>query len=344
MSVFARLIAPIAAVACGAGACRPPAPTAVAGVLDLQLELRRDGIADLAGEWDFVWGSFEDPRGNRAAGPASGSIRVPAPWNGAILPGKPAGADGYGTYRLRVECIESARLALVMPVQHSATRFYVNGVVLAQQGTPGVSPEQARPAFAQQVAPMGEAVCPLDIVAHVSNFDMRNGGLLRSIELGTERQLIERRERGLSRDLFALGGIFVLSLLPVLVFFWRREDRAPLWLGLYGLGSATFIGLRAPVPTIARSAGRRWKIVLLHLTVAFFPAFLRSLTQAFPRPLFGPSWRRRALAVRARRAYARSPGDPDPLPAPPPAVSAVAALARRAAGREGGRSSPVPRF
>ncbi|MBI3374717.1 MAG: PAS domain-containing protein [Betaproteobacteria bacterium] len=290
-----RLIALTAAILIAAPAlARPPAPVAVAGVLDLRdWSFARDGVAGLAGEWDFAWGRFEDPDSAEAAGPARGRIRVPAPWNEASVPGKPRGAEGYATYRLRVECRETARLALVLPIQHSAVRLYVNGRVVALQGSPGDSHELARPAFVQQVAPLEEAACPLRIVAHVSNYDMRNGGLLRNLELGTERQLMERRERGLARDLFALGGIAVLSLLPVLVFLWRREDRAPLWLGLYGLAQAAFVGLggeRVFQPLIAPLGWQAaWKIAILCLLagVTAFPAFLRAFyPEAFPRALF----------------------------------------------------------
>ncbi len=291
--LFARLLAGLAALLLFTTACSTrEQPRAHAGVLDLRdWNFARDGIADLSGEWEFAWGRFEGPDDRRPGGAASGFIQVPAPWNDA--PGKPPGTDGYGTYRLRVECNESARLSLVMPVQHSAVRLYVNGKVMALQGTPGQSPEVANPAFVQQVAPLGEIACPLVFVAHVSNYDMRNGGLLRNLELGTERQLAERRERGLARDVFALGGIVVLSLMAIFVYLWRREDRAPLWVGCYGLSSAAFIGLggeRLFQPFIAPLGWQMaWKIafVVLLAGTAAFPAFVRELyPQEYPRTPF----------------------------------------------------------
>lgn len=291
--LFARLLAGLAALllVTTAYAAREQ-PRARAGVLDLRdWSFPRDGIVDLAGEWDLAWGRFEDPEGAPPTAATGSRIAVPAPWNDA--PGKPPGTNGYGTYRLRVECSETARLSLVMPVQHSAVRLYVNGKVVALQGAPGQSPEVANPAFVQQVAPLGEAACPLVFVAHVSNYDMRNGGLLRSLELGTERQLAERRERGLARDVFALGGITVLSLMAIFVYLWRREDRAPLWVGCYGLSSAAFIGLggeRLFQPFIAPLGWQMaWKIAFLVLLsgTAAFPAFVRELyPQEYPRTPF----------------------------------------------------------
>ena len=301
----ARLVALAAALALGAPAPAhaASAPEAKGGVLDLRgWDPGRDGVVDLDGEWRLAGGRLEDPA--RAAAPGT-TVRVPASWNGVDVPGKPAGADGFGTYRLRVECGERAPLALLLPIEHSALHLFANGRLVAEQGAPAASAALARPAFVQQVVQLGAAACPLELVAQVSNYDMRNGGLLRSIELGTAAQLAARREYGMARDLFALGALAVLSLLPVLVFFWRREERAALWLGCYGLSSAAFIGLggeRLFQPLIAPLGWQAaWKIVFLLLLAgaAAFPAFLRELYPAlYPRRLFrGQLWLAGGLAL-----------------------------------------------
>ncbi len=292
--VFAKLLGGLlaAALLASPAAAQRAAPQAHAGVIDLSdWDFARDGIVNLAGEWDILWGRFEDATALDAAGAPRAAIAVPSPWNDAALPGKSAGPFGHATYRLKVDCRSRGRLALVLPVQNSAVRLYVNGRVTAVQGSPGGSPEIARPAFVQQITPLEDAACPLEIVAHVSNFDMRNGGLLRSIELGGERQVLERRERGIARDLFASGGLTLLSLMPILFFFWRREDKAPLYLGLYGLSSALFIGLsgeRILQPLVAPFGwDAYWKLAFLSLIAGLlaFPAFLRALyPSAFPRP------------------------------------------------------------
>jgi PAS domain S-box-containing protein len=264
-------------------------PAARASVLDLRgWDFSRDGIARLAGEWDFAWQRFEDPAAPPPDAPR-GRVAVPGAWNHASVDGNAAGSFGHATYRLRVECRGGERLALALPLQHSAYRLYVNGRLAAAQGQPGASAAEARPAFLQQIAPLPAAApdaCPLDIVAHVSNYEMRQGGLLRSIELGEERDLRARRERGLARDLFALGGVVVLSLLPILFWLGRREDRAPLWVGVYGLSSAAFIaigGERAAQPWMAPLGWEAcWTLVLLLSLagVAAFPSFLRGLYPA----------------------------------------------------------------
>jgi PAS domain S-box-containing protein len=268
---------------------RGEAPRAHNGAIDLvDWDFAREGIVGLDGAWEILWGRFEDPSApaDAAVPEAANTIAVPGAWNDATPPGKPPGAYGYATYRLNVACNAHGKLALSLPVQHSALRLYVNGRIAAVQGSPGGSPALARPAFVQQIAPLEDAACPLRIVAHVSNFDMRRGGLLRGIELGTERQLLARHERNLARDLFTLGGLIVLGAVPILFFFWRRVDAAPLWLGLYGLCAALFVGLsgeRALQPYVAPLGwDNAWRIVFLAITggLAAFAAFVRAFYPA----------------------------------------------------------------
>jgi PAS domain S-box-containing protein len=262
------------------------APRARAGAIDLRdWDFARDGIVNLTGEWRFSWNRFDDAGAPGA--PSAGVATVPGAWNAAA-----GGAFGHATYRLDIDCRTRERLALVLPLQHSAARYYVNGRLAAVQGSPGGVPELARAGFLQQIAPV-EAECPLQIVAHLSNYEMRQGGLLRSVELGSERDVHLRRERGLARDLFVLGGVVVLSLLPILFWLGRREDRAPLWVGIYGLTSSVFLavgGERPLLPWFAPLGWEAcWKIILFTsmIGLAAFPAFLRELYgKYFPRAVF----------------------------------------------------------
>jgi PAS domain S-box-containing protein len=293
LHVFTRFAAALLAAASCLPVCAADRaePRAAAGALDLRdWDFARDGIVNLSGEWQLAWGRFED-----AAAPASpprAGVVVPGAWNEVLDAGRPVGSFGHATYRLTVDCRTREPLALVLPLQHSAARYYVNGRLAAVQGSPGGTPELARAGFLQQIAPI-EATCPLQLVVHVSNHEMRQGGLLRSVELGSEREVLLRRERGLARDLFVLGGVVVLSLLPILFWFGRREDRAPLWVGIYGLTSSVFLavgGERPLQPWFAPLGWEAcWKIILLSsmIGLAAFPAFLRELYgRYFPRLAF----------------------------------------------------------
>ncbi len=303
LSAFAyvRALARCAAVAAllMAAGCGSPgnesghvAPTVEKGALDLSSwDWRRDGMVALDGDWEFLPDTFAN---TKSAGPAS-YLRVPGPWNDAQAEGgQPMGGEGFGTYRLTILCGQVRDLALALPMQHSALRLYVNGKEAASQGVPGTSEALSRPAPVQQIVHLDDQACPLRVVAHVSNYDIRRGGLVRSITLGTREQVHERRERNLARDLFSAGALMVMGLLPIAFFMMRRRDTAPLYFGLYCLTFALVIGLigeRALQPVVAPlgwNAYLRIAFASMCLTQVLYALFLAGhFPRLFPRALLG---------------------------------------------------------
>lgn len=236
----------VALAACGAQeASRRAVPAISGGVLDLRdWDFARDGTVNLDGDWELVWGRFEAPDapGSPQAAPAA-PVRVPGAWNDVLHAGRPVGADGHGTYRLVVGCHQARGLALALPVQHSAARVFANGRLIANQGEPADSADRARPAPVRQIVDLGEAACPVRLVIHMSNFDMRRGGMLRSLELGQRQQLHALRERAIVRDVFTLGVLSAMVVMPLLFWFARRRDRSPLYFGLFSLAIGTGLAL-----------------------------------------------------------------------------------------------------
>jgi PAS domain S-box-containing protein len=267
------------------------APATSGGVLDLRdWDFARDGVVGLDGQWELVWGRFEDPDllGGPAAAPGT-AVAVPGPWNGAMVDSRPVGAFGHATYRLIVDCYQSQSLALALPVQHSAMHLYVNGRLIARQGIPAASADTAKPAQQRQIVYLDGQACPLRVVAHVSNFDVRRGGLVRSMELGTREQLHERREQAVVRDLFTQGALALMAVLPLLFYASRRTDPAPLYFGLFSLSFALGLGLAGSRILEPLVAPWGWDVYLKiaflswYSSVAFFALFLGSLYPAHVR-------------------------------------------------------------
>lgn len=297
MRMRAWLLAALALLAAaGCAGCADAgreAPMAVGGTLDLRgWDFGRRGMVALDGQWEILWRRFEDP----APAPGqmqspTGLIAVPGEWNDLPVPGDAArgeaagvaGGHGFATYRLTVLCGGTGGLALNLPVQHSAVHLYVNGRLVARQGTPGATPGQARPQTLQQIADLDAAACPLRIVAHVSNYDIRRGGLMRSIEIGGRSQVHERRELALARDLFTLGALSVMGLLTILFFLSRRKDRSPLYFGLFCLAFSLSIGMsgsRILQPLLAPLGWDGYLQLVFagwYMGLTLFMLFLRSL-------------------------------------------------------------------
>ncbi|HYW55972.1 MAG TPA: 7TM diverse intracellular signaling domain-containing protein [Polaromonas sp.] len=213
-------------------------------MLDLEAwNFERDGSVRLSGEWAFNWQIFEPPRGLAAGRATSHVLEVPGAWHGYPVGSAVLGSDGFGTYHLQIKCKNAEALSLFIPNQHSAMRLYVNGQEVAHQGAPGIDGGKTRAAIGQQYVALGVPSCPMQITAHVSNFQHRRGGMVRAMELGTAAHMQNRREWGLIRDAAALTGVVLMGVLPILFFLWRRRERAPLYLGLYCLSTGVVIAL-----------------------------------------------------------------------------------------------------
>ena len=299
----AALMVLLALAISGCGASERNAPRAVGGVIDLRgWDPARDGVVALDGKWDLLWNTFDSPSESTAeplgeSARRSVPIDVPGDWNSVQVGGAPAGAQGYATYRLTVLCQanQTRALALSMPMQHSALRLWVNGRAVAQQGSPGATPALAQAAPEQQIAHLDNASCPLRIVAHVSNFELRRGGLVRSIGIGSPQRVHGQRDLGLVRDLFVLGCLTLMGLVPMLFFFFRRGDRSPVYFGLFCLSFAMYVGmggeriLQSVLAPLGFTLYLKLVLVSLFLNSTLFTLFLRA---QYPRVVtaWGVRW------------------------------------------------------
>ncbi|MES2972109.1 MAG: PAS domain-containing protein [Pseudomonadota bacterium] len=290
------LLAALLALAAGCtGGADGAAPRVVDGVLDLRdWDFRKAGMVPLDGAWQFLPGEFADAD---AIGLAP-TLHVPGDWNGFQTSQGPMGGQGYATYRLTINCYQARDLALALPMQHSATRVYVNGRVVASQGVPGTARALSRPAAIQQIVHLDDQPCPLRLVVHVSNFDIRKGGLMRSITLGTRQQVHDRREFNLMRDLFSAGALVVMGLLPIMFFVARRRDRGPLYFGLFCLTFALLIGLigeRVLQPVVAPLGWDRYYQVVF--AAMYFTQMLFALFLSTQYPSLFPRWAIRSIVI-----------------------------------------------
>lgn len=212
------------------GAAEAAAPGARNGQLDLTAwDFEREGPAQLDGEWDFYWQQLLAP-GQLPPGAPALRAMVPGDWNQLVGTGL-----GAATYRLRIACTGDAPLALQIPMQHTAFALFVNGQLAVAHGQPGLDRASTQPSSRTSLVPLGAARCPLELVAQVANHELRRGGLVRSIGLGTPEDLTARRDGALARTQIALGGVLSIGLLSLSFFLWRRRDPTPLYFALFAL-------------------------------------------------------------------------------------------------------------
>ncbi|MFP4211749.1 MAG: 7TM diverse intracellular signaling domain-containing protein, partial [Alkalispirochaeta sp.] len=250
-------------------------------VLDLSdVRLETDGIQRLTGEWAFWWGRFIDPAADTLPD-ADGTISIPGVWNGG---------EGYGSYARIIRLpSDTDELALFIPPASTAYRLYVDGVPVAASGTPGVTKEESVPLYRIRTVRVRPREDRIRVVAHVSNFYHRRGGLWRPIIIGTPEDVESWATVELVYDLFVAGGLFLMTLYLVALYGTgprRSGSLTPLFAAAFFLSLAVRILVTGSMVAtrvwtdISWSTQLRIEYTGAHAALAAFVWLFRS---AFPR-------------------------------------------------------------
>ncbi|HEX5686242.1 MAG TPA: PAS domain-containing protein [Ideonella sp.] len=251
-------------------------PLAVDGLIDLRgWDAIRDGAVPLAGTWRWHPAAFVDPMAPSV--PSGGApIQVPGAWNATT-----GSAPFWGSYELTVQCRRADRLALLLPAQHSAARWFLNGELVHRQGEPADSAAQEQAVVGTRLVPLTATSCPMRLVVHVSNFVHARGGMVQAAALGDESTLGLQRGRHLATD-FALMGCFgLLGALTLAFYLVRRSEATGLWFGLFCWSAVAYtgmanerlierLGLQLAMPTYLRLEYLAW-----HLCTPLLLLFVR---------------------------------------------------------------------
>jgi len=233
--VFIALLAWLTLAACAANRTAAP-PRAVDGVLDLrQWDFARDGAVNLEGEWLFYWRALAAEVTPECS--PSGLFDVPGSWHAyAGGAGKPLGAIGYATLRLRVLLPPDAPpLQLHLKDALTAYRLQVvdaNGQPLTARlegGRVGTTTESSAPARATGALWLPDAG-EWFIVWEISNFhNPVVGGPTHSPRLGVTATLQRELVVANMSNAITLGILAALWLYHLVLFALRPRDRVALW-------------------------------------------------------------------------------------------------------------------
>ena len=264
-------------------------PKAMKGILDLtHWDFAKEGPVYLNGEYEFYWEQHLQPSDfSNPAPQAPAFVNVPGFWSKQQLKGNRLPGQGFTTYRLRV-LLNGVQQSLSLRFQDMGTAFtvFVNGQPLGSVGVPGKDRETTVPRYYPQVMSIEQSTDHLDMVFHVSNFHHRRGGAWEAIQLGQEGQLRDLRERRVGVDLFLFGSIFIMAIYHFGLFFLRKEDRSPLYFGLFCFVVAVRLlttgerYLTHLFPAMSWSAVLKLEYLSMCLAVPAFTLFMKSL---FPK-------------------------------------------------------------
>lgn len=213
---------------------------AIGGVLNLNgWRPDSDGPVRLDGNWFFYRHRLHSPADFRKASVAAAAkfYTVPGIWNKTSALWKNASGRGYATYRLLIRNLPPniTDYCLKLPDMPTAYRLWVNGVLVAANGSVGKNKKTASPWFLPRVVRLHDINSEIELVIQVSNFHHRDGGIWHSLILGSMADDFRLRELPLLFDVFLFGGLLIMGMYQIALFVLRPQERAPFYFGIFCL-------------------------------------------------------------------------------------------------------------
>jgi signal transduction histidine kinase len=210
-----------------------PLPVVLHGIIDLRNESTLITPVALSGDWHFYWKQLLFP-GDTAINAPSSFIHFPSLWKDDSLNGQPLSSQGFATYSLTVLLPkQKSGLAFEMPDVYASCALYVNGKLLAKNGQPGKSANEAIPFWSTQIVHIPEEKDTLSIILQVANFWHAKGGTYKNILLGNEDLLLLKYRKDTALDLLLTGCLFMGGLFFLGLFLFGRHDKTILYFSLF---------------------------------------------------------------------------------------------------------------
>lgn len=212
-------------------------PRAIEGVLDLRnWDESSNQVISLDGDWEFYWNQLIEPSQFTKDLQPFTYIEVPKAWNkqGNFRYSFPA--FGYATYRLHIyhdpKYVGQIK-TLIMPYVHTAYTLWVNGKIISQNGKVGTSRSSMIPFQLPVITQFVINSTVTEVVLHISNFQQRTGGILRSIKYGNYDIINKQYELDLFITLFVTAALFIILLYHIGLFVVNKGYKPNLYFAFF---------------------------------------------------------------------------------------------------------------
>lgn len=260
-------------------------PKALKGTVDFTQVDFKNGSVQLDGEWEFYWNVLLEPD-EIAPELKTGYIAIPGTWNKYATDQGTISGVGYATYRLTILTDQDDRLALKIPRVLTAYKLWVNGELTAAAGTVGKTIDTSTPQYLPQVAIIETQQGKNEIVIQVSNFHHRSGGILESIKLGNEQEILGLRYANIANTVFLFGSLLFAGAYHLALFFFRKKNTSALYFGFFSVLIAIRTLLVGECYLIYVLPAFNWEIAHKLMTLSFYlgvPLILMFFLSVFPK-------------------------------------------------------------
>ena len=208
------------------------APQARGGVIDYSRYGPLDSPAGLAGEWRLVW--LSSGPGQPATG-AQGLVRAPGFWTGTNIGGIALPERGAAAYRLTIRGLQPGQYLLHVPIYYEAAQVRVNGEVVSSRGRFGLTPQTSRYEVRSQDVPIDADGRDLELEIALASFHHRDNGMETTPALGLAEPMGRWMTLGWLRGFMFVTATLLLACYGLVVYLFRRQDRASLYIALSAL-------------------------------------------------------------------------------------------------------------
>jgi|GEM_PF-6501425 len=131
---------------------------------------------------------------------------------------------GFGTYHIALKAPKIA-LGIRFDHIHTASKIFVNNDLVFENGVPGTNAASSQPMVITRYYYFNNESDTIHITIQVSNFHHQTGGITGMVSIGTETRIRRMEYQHLVSDIFSINLLLATSLVFLLLFVFRLQDK-----------------------------------------------------------------------------------------------------------------------
>jgi len=186
--------------------------------------------------WELYWQKLLDPvalQDEKNIFDAKQSF--PFFWSDIEINGQTLPPKGFLTLRKVVrlpKSFEGKRLGVRVPEMFSAYALFVNGDLMAANGTVSADPSVYRPQWRPQTVTFTPNENKIEFILQIANFSYALGGSWRKIEFGLADEILSRTHMTIFWDIFLFASVLTMGLYHAGLFTKRRKSLSSLFFSI----------------------------------------------------------------------------------------------------------------
>lgn len=204
--------------------------------INIQDDFNGDRTPSLEGQWSYFKGIVtpEEIKYNWQNGKV---VNVPISFKDLI-----GSNDGTGTFATYIKIPSSKvgqMLAINIPYEYSAFRFYVDGYFETSVGEVGKNRETHKSEVAPSIVYFTPKSSKVFLTMQISNFDLVRGGFVEKIYIGDAEDVVHASSTEVFWNSFLIGSILIIGLFTISIGIYKGYGKVFLIFGLFCLSIAS---------------------------------------------------------------------------------------------------------